>query len=107
MNGQQFAGLISDPDRIFLGAESLAVKSDAGQAADAGPVSFSDIESVIVLNYTGALAERQLKRSLRIPAPFDRPDLLFDGPFTIIRSFRLAMQEGARLNDERGSVGAN
>ena len=89
MNGQLFAGLISDPDRIFLGAESLAVKSDAGQAADMRSVSCSDIESAIVLNYTGALAERQLKRSLRIPAPFDCPDLLFKGPFTIIRSLGL------------------
>ncbi len=79
----------SDPDRIFVGADRLAVKSDAGQAADIGPVSCSDIKLARVLNYTGALAERQLKRSLRISAPFDRQDLLFKGPFTIIRSLRL------------------
>ncbi|ULA65903.1 MAG: hypothetical protein LZF62_30023 [Nitrospira sp.] len=60
-----------------------------------------------MVNYTGALPERQLKRSLRTPAWFDRTDLLFDGPFPIIRSFGLAVQEGVRLNDERGSIGTN
>ncbi len=70
---------------MFVGADRLAVKSDAGQAADRRSLSCSDIESAIVLNYTGALAERQLKRSLRTPASFDRSDLLFKGPFTIIR----------------------
>ena len=61
----------------------------------------------IVLNYTGALGERQLKRSLRTPTPFNRADLLFEGPFTIIRSFESDVQEGVRPNDERGRVRAN
>lgn len=64
-------------------------------------------EPANVLNYTEAFTERQLKRSLKTRAWFDRLDLLFDGPFTIIRSFGLAVQEGARLNDERSRVGTN
>ena len=70
-------------------------------------MSFADIEPADGLNYTGASAERQLKRSLRTTASFDLEDLLFEGAFTIIRSFGSAVQEGARLNDERGRIGAN
>lgn len=78
---------VPETDRILAGGKGLAVKSDASQAADVEQVSFPPIASAIVLNYTGALVERQLKRSLRTLASWDRPDLLFKGPFTIIRSF--------------------
>lgn len=78
---------VPDTDRILAGVKGLAVKSDASQAADGGQMSFGPIASAIVLNYTGALVERQLKRSLRTLASCDCPDLLFKGPFTIIRSF--------------------
>ncbi|GAB1722004.1 MAG: hypothetical protein NTNFB01_09000 [Nitrospira sp.] len=75
--------------------------------AGAGNVSFAEVTPAILLNYTGAPAERQLKRSLMISVPLDLAYLLFDGLFTIIRFFVLAVQEGARPNDERGRVGAN
>lgn len=70
-------------------------------------MSFADIEPADEQNYTGAFPEHQLKRSLRTMVSFDSADLLFEGVFTIIRSFGPAVQEGARLNDERDRVGAN